>query len=92
MNVVANVAWTNDVTRGKRCAADDVTYMLGDDLFISDAVLYGANSRTVGKEGRGVLDCQLSMDALGRNDSKIAARQVGDIGRCLQGDGEFGRA
>jgi hypothetical protein len=50
--------------------------MLGDDLFIAQSVLHGTHRRGTGENMSALLDGGAGVQALGRDNSKIASRNL----------------
>ena len=91
-DVVADVAGLDDVTGGKSGAANDVADALGDDFFVADAILHGADGAGVIEDVSGLFDCAAGVSAFCGDDSEIANRNFFRVGGGVNWRSEIGRA
>jgi hypothetical protein len=92
IDVKGGVPGLDNMTRRKRCAANDGANMLGDNLFIADTILHGADGAVRSKDVRGLFDGATCVRALGGYDSKVAQRNFVGIGSGMQAGSEMGCA
>src|SRR5579862_230291 len=79
LDVEANVSGRDGVACGKSCAPNYELHLFGDDFFVTHAVLYGANRAVVVEDVRGLGNGIPSVDRLGRDNAKVAARKFAGV-------------
>ena len=80
------------MSRNGSGAANHVSDALGDDLFVAQSVLHGANCGGISEDVCRLLDGRARVQAFSREDAEIARRDLLGIAADAQLCGEIGGA
>jgi hypothetical protein len=92
VNVETGVAWLDDMARWKCSAANHVPHMLGENLFVADTILDGADGALLIENVRGLFDGAASVCAFCRDNAEIARRNFAGIRSRVETHSEIGGA
>src|SRR5260370_37732579 len=90
-DVIADMTGSDRMACRKCCSTNDVFHMLGDNLFIADAILYGAHGAFFVKDMRHLGDRHSCVNRFGGDNTEVAMWQLLWVASRIQTSGQISR-